>query len=346
MNYEEAQAILKGKQVSIPTIEAAAVVLTTQGADEIFIPMPKPGPEQDRAREAISKLPGTLRRRVKLVDTNGAMLDRITNFVDPVDSAVSGLNQFSPEVLLNRFAIEMLYHMALANRYRATSIDGEIQSVQDCIVRSDFSKFEGEARYRVSQIALLATSYEPFYIPKVNIIRHASEPGMQETLTNVLDSAEFAKVVATYGRLGYLRKPQIGLRRISVAVSDLIRLREFKLLLAGIKGISQLSSVPLPTDLLESLAKSTNASREFSPQYASLTPFDQEIYDATLHGSNPNCRPPRGSAFQIQPHKVSICGNRFLEEGVAIRWNPKSQLARDKKLAARARKAAMHILRT
>lgn len=88
LDYSEAYAQLDGKNILIPTIGAAAYILVTQGADQIYIPMH--GQIKESAADTISKLPYSLRRMVKLVDTTGSISRRTENYFEPIEEVISG----------------------------------------------------------------------------------------------------------------------------------------------------------------------------------------------------------------------------------------------------------------
>lgn len=118
--------------------------------------MLEPGEVQGRVQEAIVRLPSTLRKGVQLVGTNGSVLNRITDFAQPVDSAASGLDEFSSEVLFVRVSKDMLYHMAIANKYKASSIDGEVRTGQECVGGHD-SQLDSMAAYSILGVTVNIT---------------------------------------------------------------------------------------------------------------------------------------------------------------------------------------------
>lgn len=227
--------------------------------------------------------------------------------------------------------------MSLACKYQATSIDGDLLELQEFVPRIDKGRFQGEAKYRLAQLISLVARYEPYYIEKLGIYRHFSEPGMSQAIQHILDSAEFADVVSAYGRLGYLRKPRTALRRLKSAIRTLVKNREFRLVVRGVKDVSSLASKGLPAEILEDLVKTAESDDSFSPSFGTLSPFYQSIYEATLYEKDPLCRPPPGMALSIQPYKFGVCGHIWLYEGENFTFDPRQEFNYAKRTSALAR---------
>lgn len=356
INYTEAEARLKGRDISIPTIASAAYILTTQGADKIYIPIPvvqsewgyrPPNPmPQERAKEAVAQLDNSLRKRVRLVDENGATLRRVLTFLEPLGTSVS---ENSVEQMFVGFAMDMLYHMALASQFGATSIDGDMLSVQDFISRIRLNSFRGEARTRAAEIIYLAAIYEPYLVDKLKIVRHAAEPGVKETLDRILESAEFQKVVETSGRLGYLRRPRIGLRRLRTAVWGVLGRKDFRFLLDGLEAVSTIATAQVPEALLKDITAISKKDEEFSPLFGTLHPFDQLIFESALNEFDSRCTHSKGNKMILQPYKVGICGARWLPKSrTRSEYSPKKSLSYAKAIAERARDSlfTQHVVRS
>jgi len=330
MDYCEANARLNNRDISIPTLGAAAFILTTQGADQIYIPVQ--GMFTEMVRDATSKLAPSLKRRIKPIDTNGKVSRRVHEFVRPIRSSAS---EDSQERSFCAMTENMLYHMALASKYRATSIDGDLSHVQEIISAIKLEKFKGEAKHRLAQVVHLVAGYEPFYIDKLGIIQHISEPGVGTEIQHILDTAEFADVVGAQGKLGYLRNPRIGLRRVSSTIHTLVKRREFRSLVAATRSISSLAKIALPVDIVDELIAESDDN--FSPVFGTLSPFYQTIYETSLFEYDPKCRTLPGKILDIQPFKLGVCGHMWRDSGESAEQSIEKELQYAKRVAERVR---------
>lgn len=330
MDYCEANARLNNRDISIPTLGAAAFILTTQGADQIYIPVQ--GMFTEMVRDATSKLAPSLRRRIKPIDTNGKVSRRVQEFVRPIKSSASNDSQ---ERSFCAWTENMLYHMALASEYRATSIDGDLSNVQEIISAIKLENFKGEAKHRLAQVLHLVSGYEPFYIDKLGIIRHISEPGVGTEIQHILGTAEFADVASAQGKLGYLRNPRIGLRRVSSTIHTLVKRREFRSLVAATRCISSLAKIALPLDIVDELIAESDDN--FSPVFGTLSPFYQTIYQTSLFEYDPKCIPPPEVILDIQPFKLGVCGHLWRDSGESAEQSIENKLQYAKSVAERVR---------
>lgn len=94
--FEEAQAKLFGKSINIPMLYSTALILITQGANEILVPGFK---HQQKIAATIKALPQSFRRRIRIIDTNSSILDKVLRFVTPIRDSLKGEEENSWEGL-------------------------------------------------------------------------------------------------------------------------------------------------------------------------------------------------------------------------------------------------------
>lgn len=304
--FEEAQARLGNRLLDIPTLHSTALILITQGAGQIYVPAFE---HNDRIKETIESLPPLLRTRVRPIDSSGRLLRRVLGFVEPLRDQIREMDEMSPEAVFVRASISFLYQIGLGAKYGAGVTGAWVQHLTHDLHRIQFDAFKGEARARMAVLANLIVSYKPFVSTRVGLTGYRGDPEIRGKLFEILDSTEFADVVEKSGYLGLVRRPIVALRRLRRSVAAVVTRRDFRAVAKAAEAIAGLTGMTIPAEPLISIANEFDKGRQFSPPVFDLTPFRQDIYNATLTEFDRKCKPRPGTLYQIHIHQPGICGN-------------------------------------
>lgn len=293
--YVEGSGALGGEEIHAPLLHSVGLLLTTQGADEILVPAP-----DENLRERVSQvrehLPRSLRRRVRLIDGDSSTLRRIDQFLEPISEQADEW----PETAFASTARTFLYHLALGSNHNATAVDGDIVPLHEFLTCLSADSFEGEARYRVSQIAKLGTAYEPIQPTNVALQSHIGPRGSGPRFRDLLESAEFADVVDARGRLGYLTNPRIGLRRLKRAIRELVSREDFSDVIAASESIASVAAGEIPAQTIRAISEIIDQDAPFYPPFTSTWPQIYDAYRVALKSVDPSAEPKSDVAFQVR----------------------------------------------
>jgi hypothetical protein len=290
--HMDACGISHGRKVKSPAVSATAVLLTSLGVDQILMPCPSTY-EEERTLAGIDRLPTERKGLVKIVDKHGETLGRIRSYLEPLRKQA----QKWPETAFVAFAEDFLYRLGLAMDFEAGILGNAAETLRTFVPILDARAFKGEAKFRLAEIASLICSYEP------NLMEHgafqtevASQDKAKPSVWNFIEMTEFVALVAASGRLGYLRHPNIGMRRVRKAAREFFGKAEvakvFRLVsttadLAGAKFLAEKAK-----GLIELFDKSTNSS--FHPPFINLGAAEMGVYQAALTETFPDATPPPG----------------------------------------------------
>lgn len=333
---------LQRRPIRVSTLNSSALLMTCLGADRILIPTPG---SQEKAwlQQGLSSLPPLRRKVVRAVDLNGRILARVREFLQPLRREASKW----PEDAFIDFSETTLYGLALGCRYGASITGIGLEIMWDFLPIIDPHQWTGEAKYRLAELALLFTRYEPFAINRPGISGRVSEPGVRRLIWDVLGSSEFGEVTKRFGRLGYLRHPRAGIGRVAKAVMDLVSTREFKSILAVASAASELASLPVSLSVIERIAGNLEKGRGFSPPVIELSSrLHFDISQASLTAYNPKAVAPKDSLFVLEHMRAGAVGHSWLNLGEETKLaDPRSRdLKGLRGRAIRARSASMRMV--
>lgn len=286
--HEDACGVRGTERVRASTLPVVSILLTARGADRVLVPTPHEL-EGRRAESGVAELPEARRRLVQFVDQRASTIERIRAYLEPLRSQARKW----PESTFVCFAETFLYESALASEHGAGVLSSSPSVLRDFVPLVDPNVFSGEAQFRLAEIARLVCSYVPCAIEHGSII---AENPTEATARcrEIMELAEFRSLVAESGRLGYLRDPVVGFRRVRNRLRQLLSKPSVKPILAAATtaadaaGVGQiLSGARTAADVISVPAKS----RDFRPPFLSMGPASLGVYRSALsriEGASPS----------------------------------------------------------
>jgi hypothetical protein len=328
---------LRGKEVRAPALGAFATILVSLGADKILFPSPGVA-ERERIIEGMRQLPIERRRVIKRVDEKGKILSRIREYLQPLRDQAKKW----PETAFAGFVEDPLYHLAIACKYNASVCEGGLVNAHSFIGIIDPTVFRGEARFRLSELSFLLTRYYPMCIGRLAVSGLVADDEVRKILSNILDSAEFEKVVASEGRLGYLKYPDVGLRRLKKAVVSLASRQGFKTAVKAGIAVSEFSPPPANLSVLKDILPGEHDKRPHSPLFLDLPPSTAAtIARSALAEAYPQAIPLRRTLYVNEYARGGRVSHAWLNKGEEKKLleNPRRDLAYRIEKARSARRA-------
>lgn len=310
LEHAEAVGQIRGRPVRASVLEASAVILVARGADRLLIPVPG-SYEYDAASAAIEHLPAARRKHVQLVDTHGESLARVRQYLKPLAKQAKKW----PEDSFVDFCEAFLYKVLLGERHHAGVVDGGVQAVREFVPILDPSQFSREARFRLAEVVSLICSYQPIAPEHLSYAADVAEP-RSARLWDVLEVAEHHELVEASGRLGYLKRPAAGLRRLGHAIqrvlhhpktAGLLRIAATTGDLGGAAGLAGVSA-----SMLQALG---TVGGDFRPPFLDLGPAILNIYATALREAYPGAAPPRGTIMLLETSRGGWIQPAFLSVG-------------------------------
>ena len=169
--------------------------------------------------------------------------------------------------------------MALGTDFKAGILGHAVGTVRGFIPIIDPQSFRGEAKFRLAEIGSLICSYEPDLTDhgayRLDLARK-SETASQ--IWELIENAEFRAVVAASGRIGYLKHPRVGLRRLRKTARDFVRKPETAKLFALATTTAELAGAKSIVEKARSIVELVGASdsHSFCPPFIDLGPAQSE----------------------------------------------------------------------
>jgi hypothetical protein len=336
--HVDACGVLRGEKVRVPAIAAAAVILVCRGADRILVPTPS-SYEEERTEEGIERLPKERRSLVRIVDKRGEVLQRVRSYLEPL---VAQAKKW-PEDAFVGFAESFLYQVALGTDFTAGIVSHAVETVRGFIPMLDPQFCRGKARFRLAEIVSLICSYEPDLTDhgayRLDLVPK-TETAPQ--IWKLIESAEFGAIVAAPGRIGYLKRPMVALRRLRKATRDFIGRPETAKLLrlatttadfAGAKTVVESSK-----GIVELLG--TSDSRPFCPPFMDLGPAQMGLYRVALADAFPGAVPPERTIFVFEHPLGGRVSHSWLNVGEELKLEHEAQDIRGRQEASSKARSA------
>jgi hypothetical protein len=231
---------VSGKKVRAPALGAFALLTPALGADRILVPAPQ-ADDLNCFTRGVRSLPAERRGIVEAVDTHGRILSQIRAYVKPIWAALK-----DDDVSYPRTAQRALYLLAIANKYKAVSVDVHSTAVLSEFLRlssAHHKELTGEAAYRAREIAALFLTYSPVTAGRFALVESASDVQIQRALLSVIQSSELREIVAEQGRIGYLRNPRVSLNALIRRMRGLAGRKDIR---ASIKVAESAASIAHP----------------------------------------------------------------------------------------------------
>lgn len=293
LRHMDAVGIKEGREQAASVIPNLAVLLVARGANRVIIPVPD-ALELERVESGVSGLPAERRNLIQLTDKSGDLLHRVREFLDPLRTQSTRW----PEDAFVGFAATFLYEVVLGLKHRAGVLSDAASVVRDFVPIIDPSQFRGEARFRLAELCRLICSYEPGVVEH-GLYATETAGGTTGNALDIMDTAEFHKIVSESGRIGYVKHPLPALRRLrkwflalmkNPVASGTLKLASTAADAAGGAGLATASA--------EVLGIGMNRDGSFNPPFISLGPAQVSLYRAVLRETLPGAAPPEG-AFMV-----------------------------------------------
>ncbi len=326
LQHLDACGVKDGRRVSTSIVPVLAVLLVTRGSDRVIIPAPH-DKDRERAESGIAGLPPERRNFVSLCDTDGEVLARVRDYMEPLRRQARKW----PEDAFVTCAEDFLYDVLVATRQRAGILSHSASTVRGFVPIVDPTQFTGEGRFRLAEICRMVCSYEPAVIDHGQFIVDARRDS-GASAWEILKMAEYRAVVAASGRIGYLKHPFLGLRRVRDRLRDLIRKPCARpLIKLASTAVDAVGAGGLAGAAGEVLGAAANAPEEhFHPPFISLGPLELPLYRAALREGLPGAVAPDGAIMLFE----KICGGR----GIYMWLN----VGEERKLEREARESLRH----
>ena len=331
----------KGKPVRASTLNATAIILTALGADRILVPAPG-AYEKNRVTQGLGRLPHSRRGLVSLADADGKVLTRVMDFLSPLNKQAMRW----PENTFVGFAVEMLYNLAVGCKEGATIVSDAMNHMFEFIPVIDPNVFSGEARYRLAELVLIASRYDPSLVFKSEIIGQVSEANIRNLFWKIIDSTEYSSVVSVSGRLGLVRHPAVLLRKLQRSVRDLTTRAEFRVAIKAGEVAADLAKFPVSLSNLGDLIGKLKRGPGFAPPFIQLPiSTEYQIAKASLEESFPGAKFPKGTIYASERILGSSASHMWLNRGEdwKLEYNPQKTLMAQEKSAFAARKVAVSL---
>jgi hypothetical protein len=333
----DACGVQQGKPVKASVLSSAAVLMTSRGADRILVPAPS-SYEEERIAEGVASLPRERRDIVKLVDKDGEIIGRIRNYLDPLRAQARKW----PEDAFVGFTESFLYHLALGAKHKAGILDNSVQTVLGFVPILDFREFRGEAKFRLAEICSLICTYEPAVVEHGNCrVDLSCQTATSTDVWELLNLAEFRTLLATSGKLGYLKHPTVGLRRLGTAIRTFVTHPKAKPFLGLASTAANISGVSVAEKIGRMVEQVGGFFGEpFRPPFMSLGPAEMGIYRVALQSRFPDAVPPQGTILNFEHMRCGYRGVSWLNVGEEHKLEREAiDLARPKKKLLEARAA-------
>jgi hypothetical protein len=184
------------------------------------------------------------------------------------------------------------------------------------------------------------------FLGRLDVMGLVASDEIRKILTNILDSAEFEKVVASEGRLGYLRHPEVGLRRLRRAVVNLASRKSFMTVVRAGVSVSEFAPPPANLSALKDILPRENDKHSYSPLFMELPESTGAfIARSALVEAFPHAVPPAGTLFVEEYTRGGLTSHAWLNKGEEKKLleDPRKILAYRVKEANRARRAILQM---
>lgn len=312
LEHSDARAELHGREIKIPTISATAVILASRGVDKLLVPCPSKY-EFERTEAGIRLLPKERRSCVKIVDKNGAVLNSVREYLEPL---VVQAREW-PESAFVNFSEDFLYLLALGAKYRSGILATSVEVLREFVPIIRPNHFRGEARFRLAELVALVCSYEPHTLEHGSFqLETSTADSFSPAVWSLLDTAQFRRVVSATGKLGYLRHPLVGLKRLQEIVRNFFGRKDTRKMLSLAATTVDLAGAGTAAKAAEHFFETLGAQTDlFRPPFLGLGPAELGIYRAVLAEMNANAIPPPGTIMVFEHSRAGRLGHSWLSVG-------------------------------
>ena len=300
-----------GASVRASVLDAATVVLVCRGADTLIVPAPDPETLAE-VSAGIETMPAQRRSIVRIVDTNGSVLQQVRSFLDPLVAQAMKW----PENAFVNFAEGFLYQVALAQSHRAGIVSSKINIMREFVPIISTASFRGEARYRLAELIGVIATYEPIEIPHA-LLATPVDRALASRIDEILEVAEFKHVVAASGWVGVARKPRLAVARLWRHCRALLSKPQVSTTLGFASAVGDIGGASVVGTAISKMNDlvSRGEKREFAPPFVPLGSAQLGIYRMALLSRHPDAVPPPGSIMLFEGTRGGRTGASWLSVG-------------------------------
>ena len=311
LQHGEATGVLDGTRVRASILGAAAAVAVARGANQVIVPAPSVE-ERQRISVGMASIPEERRSLVRIVDTSADTWMSVLEYVRPLAQQAKKW----PETAFVSFAVDFLYQLALATKYRAGILDDAVETVRGFVPILDPTVFSREARFRLSEILWLICRYDPA-APEHFAFTDLAQGSAYPSIKEVLDSAEYRRVVAASGRIGLVKHPLTALRRLGGRLRDVLRKPSASALLRLGHAPAEVAGGKAAGTAIEFLRSVAEVSPDSSywPPFLGLGSAELGIYRIALRECYPGANPPPGTIMVFERVRDGRTSRSWLNTG-------------------------------
>jgi hypothetical protein len=313
--HEDACGVVGGRKVKTPAIAATALLLAARGADQILVPCPSDY-EVERTARGLELLPAERRACVRVVDKGGDVLRRIREYLQPLAGSASEW----PETAFVQYLEDFLYQAALGAKYRAGILADSVEVLRGFVPVIRPEHFRGEAGFRVAEVVALICSYEPRDLEHGSFrLDVPAAGGFSREVWDLLDNAEYRAMVSASGRLGYLKHPIVGLKRLQNVVRRFFAREDAKVMLSLARTSADLAGAGRAATAAGQVIETLGMKCSFRPPFVGLGPARLGVYRVALADGCPDAAPPAGTIMLFERSRAGVVGHSWLNVGEELK---------------------------
>jgi hypothetical protein len=258
-------------------------------------------------------LPKERRSSVTIVDKNGAVLSSVREYLEPL---VAQAREWPENAFVN-FSEDFLYLLALGAKHRSGILATSVEVLREFVPIIRPNHFKGEARFRLAELVALVCSYEPHSLEHGSFqLETSTSESFSPAVWSLLESAQFRSVVSASGKLGYLKHPLVGLKRLQEIIRNFFGRKDTRKMLSLAATTADLAGAGTAAKAAEHFFESLGAHTDsFRPPFLSLGPAQLGIYRAVLADTDPNASPPPGTIMVFEHSRAGRVGHSWLSVG-------------------------------
>jgi len=290
-----------------PGLDLLAAELVRTAANRIFVPYHKPlfgSPIE----EVIKQYPPSLVARIEIVDRDGAIYERVSNYLRPIYEEVKD----TPYILAYNNISDFLYKLTIASKLQAEADVSMLSFIG--FSTNDLRKNvkDEEARFRLDQLYGVYSIYQKLdRIDVLTMLPGVSIPSIYDRINELLNEAEIIELSKDRYLLGIPSKAKIALQRIKLGISNISRNKKYKSYIGAASDLIQIAGashgVPIPSKSVYEVLKNIQAS-PYNPPLIDLDYFRVRVCKLVSPGRFPNFILPDGATRGMADEYFSMKG--------------------------------------
>jgi len=279
-----------------PGLAFLASALVRTSARRIIVPhvTPRVG---DSLEKVVADMPRILANRIKIVDKNNVIRNRVKRYLGPV---YEQLDSKYPDIAAN-YAFNFTYKIAIASKYKA-EVDLPMFYANAVMLGWLASRLKGEAKARIDELIGLWNLYEtPTSINVPSIKAGFAEPSIYVRINDLLDEADMIHYSQQRFLLGIGSKSMHAITYLKKWGRDFIAGGKANKLFEVARDVVSLSTSstgqPVTLPNISNLLSGYNP--EYNPPVIDLDGYRIEIFERISPNSFPNFIMPDGTTRAV-----------------------------------------------